>query len=145
MDRYTPSEVSSHDLQYELENNYTGVLSYMKSVDDSAQGAYDAGYYWSTTSGAPAAASSVKRGNTPGRFCPNTTDGDKQSNKRSDVRMESAHRFFIWDLRVASPFITGSVRSRITTIRREFPTPSVRRCSFWWRLPITQPRRIAPR
>ncbi len=33
-------------LKYELTNKYPSVLSSMKSVDDSAQGAYDAGYHW---------------------------------------------------------------------------------------------------
>lgn len=33
-------------LKYELENKYPSVFKYVKAVDDSAQGAYDAGYHW---------------------------------------------------------------------------------------------------
>lgn len=33
-------------LKFELENGYSGVLAYIKSVPDTAQGAYDAAYYW---------------------------------------------------------------------------------------------------
>ena len=33
-------------LKYELENKYTSVWKYMKNVENTAQGAYDAGYYW---------------------------------------------------------------------------------------------------
>ena len=49
----------------ELENKYPSVLSYMKSVDNSAQGAYDAGYYWCYYFEIPGnrASNSVKRGN----------------------------------------------------------------------------------
>jgi hypothetical protein len=33
-------------LKLELESDYAGVLSYIKDVPDTAQGAYDAAYYW---------------------------------------------------------------------------------------------------
>lgn len=33
-------------MRYELETGYSGVLSYIKSVPDTQQGAYDAAYYW---------------------------------------------------------------------------------------------------
>lgn len=33
-------------LSYELERNYPAVLHYIKNVPDTAQGAYDAAYYW---------------------------------------------------------------------------------------------------
>lgn len=33
-------------LKYELENYYTGTLNYIRAVDNTAEGAYDAGYYW---------------------------------------------------------------------------------------------------
>lgn len=33
-------------LSHELANNYPSVLSYVRSVPDTAQGAYDAAYYW---------------------------------------------------------------------------------------------------
>ncbi len=33
-------------MKYELLTGYYGVLSYLQSVPDTAQGAYDAGYYW---------------------------------------------------------------------------------------------------
>ena len=33
-------------LEYELKKSYKGVYNYIKSVDNTAAGAYDAGYYW---------------------------------------------------------------------------------------------------
>lgn len=33
-------------MRYELEHGYTGVLSYLQSVEDTAQGAYQAAAYW---------------------------------------------------------------------------------------------------
>ena len=33
-------------LRYELENYYTSTLSYLRGVSNTADGAYDAGYYW---------------------------------------------------------------------------------------------------
>lgn len=33
-------------LNYELESSYPGVLSYIKSVPDTSEGAYNAAYYW---------------------------------------------------------------------------------------------------
>ena len=33
-------------LRYELETGYPDVLAYLQSVEDSAQGAYDAAWYW---------------------------------------------------------------------------------------------------
>lgn len=33
-------------MKYELETGYSGVFSYIKSVPDTQQGAYDAAYYW---------------------------------------------------------------------------------------------------
>lgn len=35
-----------HYLEYELKNDYPSVYSYLKNVDNMAQGAYDAAYYW---------------------------------------------------------------------------------------------------
>lgn len=52
-------------LSYELENKYSSVYHYIKSVDPSAQGAYDAGYHWCYYYEIPANRSSVSvtRGN----------------------------------------------------------------------------------
>ena len=33
-------------LEYELKQSYSGVYNYIKSVENTADGAYDAGYYW---------------------------------------------------------------------------------------------------
>ena len=52
-------------LKFELQNKYPSVFNYIKSVDNSAQGAYDAGYHWCYYFEIPGnrANSSVKRGN----------------------------------------------------------------------------------
>ena len=53
-------------LKYELETYYPAVHRYMKSVEDSAQGAYDAAYYFCYNFEAPAnkASRSASRGNS---------------------------------------------------------------------------------
>lgn len=53
-------------LKYELETYYPAVHKYMKNVDDSAQGAFDAAYYFCYHFEAPAnkASKSTSRGNT---------------------------------------------------------------------------------
>lgn len=52
-------------LKYELEKSYKKVLNYIKAVPDTAQGAYDAGYYWCVHFEIPAnkEESGAKRGN----------------------------------------------------------------------------------
>lgn len=52
-------------LKYELENHYGSTLEYMRSVSNSASGAYDAGYYYCYHFEVPAnrGSVSVKRGN----------------------------------------------------------------------------------
>ena len=52
-------------LSYELKNKYTSVYNYIKGVDPSAQGAYDAGYHWCYYYEIPANRNSVSvtRGN----------------------------------------------------------------------------------
>lgn len=62
---YTTLEGQLWYLKYELENRYPSVCAYMKSVDDSAQGTYDAGYHWCYYFEIPGnrASTSVKRGN----------------------------------------------------------------------------------
>lgn len=64
---YDPAQLSSQlaFLKYELETYYPAVHSYMKKVSDSAQGAYDAGYYFCYNFEAPSnrASRSVTRGN----------------------------------------------------------------------------------
>lgn len=53
-------------LKYELENSYKSVLTYVKKVPDTAQGAYDAGYQWCVKFEIPAdkEKTGVKRGNS---------------------------------------------------------------------------------
>ena len=55
-----------HFLKYELETYYPSVNRYMKNVEDSAQGAYDAAYYFCYNFEAPAnrVNRSVSRGNS---------------------------------------------------------------------------------
>lgn len=62
---YTTLDGQLWYLKNELEKSYTGVLNYIKGVADSAQGAYDAGYYWCKRFEVPADTenNSVKRGN----------------------------------------------------------------------------------
>lgn len=62
---YTSLEGQCRFLKYELENRYTGVYSYMRSVENTAQGAYDAGHYWCYYFEVPAnrGSVSVKRAN----------------------------------------------------------------------------------
>ena len=52
-------------LKYELENSGAGILAYIKGVENTPQGAYDAGYYWCYNFERPADTQnmSVKRGN----------------------------------------------------------------------------------
>lgn len=53
-------------LQYELENGYSSIYSYLMSVPDTQAGAYDAGYYWCYYFEIPANRSTkaVTRGNS---------------------------------------------------------------------------------
>ena len=55
---YTTLEGQLHFLQYELSTRYTSVLSYLKKVEDSNEGAYDAAYYFCFNFEAPAARTS---------------------------------------------------------------------------------------
>ncbi len=52
-------------LEYELKKSYKGVYNYIKSVKNTAQGAYDAAYYWCYYYEVPSnrASKSAKRGN----------------------------------------------------------------------------------
>jgi len=65
---YDPSKLYSQleFLHYELENYYPKVDKYLKNVPDSAEGAYDAAYYFCYNFEAPAnkAAQSTSRGNS---------------------------------------------------------------------------------
>lgn len=63
---YTTLEGQLYFLQYELEKYYPSVHKYLKSVDNDAQGAYEAGYYFCYHFEAPAnrASKSNTRGNT---------------------------------------------------------------------------------
>ena len=62
---YTTLTGQLYYLDYELKNEYPKVLSYMREVENTADGAYDAGYYWCYYYEVPASRSSgsVKRGN----------------------------------------------------------------------------------
>ena len=62
---YTTLEAQCRYLQYELENKYKKVNSFMLSVEDTPDGAYEAGYYYCYNFEIPAnrANSSIKRGN----------------------------------------------------------------------------------
>ena len=62
---YKTLEAQLWFLEYELENHYTKTLKYMRAVENTASGAYDAGYYWCYNFEVPANRSSVsvKRGN----------------------------------------------------------------------------------
>ena len=62
---HTSLEGQCRFLKYELENKYTSVHSYMRGVENTAQGAYDAGYYWCYYFEVPAnrGSVSIKRGN----------------------------------------------------------------------------------
>jgi hypothetical protein len=60
-------------LEYELKNSYPGVYSTLKSVDNTAQGAYDAAYKWCTDFEIPANkyAEAVNRGNSAKQYFSN--------------------------------------------------------------------------
>lgn len=62
---YTTLEAQLQFLRYELTTRYPSVHSYLKGVENSADGAYDAGYYFCFNFEAPAArtSQSTKRGN----------------------------------------------------------------------------------
>lgn len=62
---YTSLDGQLWYLKYELEKSYTGVLNYIKSVANNADGAYNAGYYWCKHFEIPADTenSSITRGN----------------------------------------------------------------------------------
>lgn len=63
---YTTLAAQLAFLQYELETYYPAVHKYMKNVENSAQGAYDAGYYFCYNFEAPAnkAGKSASRGSS---------------------------------------------------------------------------------
>ena len=62
---YTTLEAQLQFFKYEITSRYTSVHAYLKSVENSADGAYDAGYYFCFNYEAPAArtSQSTKRGN----------------------------------------------------------------------------------
>lgn len=62
---YTSLEGQCRFMAYELEKSYGKVNSYIRSVENTAQGAYDAGHYWCYYYEIPAnrASVAVKRGN----------------------------------------------------------------------------------
>ena len=62
---YTTLEGQCWYLKYELENKYTKVHNFMKGVENTAEGAYDAGYYYCYHFEVPAnrGSVSIKRGN----------------------------------------------------------------------------------
>ena len=62
---YTTLTGQLYFLKYELETYYTSVHRYMKNVDNSAEGAYDAAYYFCYNYEAPAnrTSKSITRGN----------------------------------------------------------------------------------
>lgn len=62
---YTTLEGQLRFLKYELSGRYPSVLSYLKGVENTADGAYDAGYYFCFNFEAPAArtSQSTLRGN----------------------------------------------------------------------------------
>ncbi len=63
---YTTLSAQLQFLEYELENYYPKVMNYLRAVDNTAQGAYDAGYYFCYHFEAPSnrASRSVTRGNS---------------------------------------------------------------------------------
>ena len=62
---YTALQAQMRFFKYELSRSYPSVLSYLKGVENTADGAYDAGYYFCFNYEAPAArtSQSTKRGN----------------------------------------------------------------------------------
>ena len=62
---YTTLEAQLKFFKYEITTRYSGVHAYLKGVENSADGAYDAGYYFCFNYEAPAArtSQSTKRGN----------------------------------------------------------------------------------
>ena len=67
---YTTVEGQLRFLQYELSTSYPGVLSYLKKVDNTAEGAYDAAYYFCFNFEAPAARTSQSKAR--GNYAKNT-------------------------------------------------------------------------
>lgn len=67
---YTTLTGQLYYLEYELENHYTKTLTYIRGVENSAQGAYDAGYYWCYNFEVPAnrESRSRSRGETAARY-----------------------------------------------------------------------------
>ena len=62
---YTTLRGQLYYLKYDLKTNYASVYKYLKEVDDTAEGAYDAGYFFCYNFEAPAArtSQSTARGN----------------------------------------------------------------------------------
>ena len=67
---YTTLTGQLYFLKYELETYYTSVHRYMKNVDNSAEGAYDAAYYFCYNYEAPA--NRASKGITRGNYAQNT-------------------------------------------------------------------------
>lgn len=67
---YTTLTAQLWYLKYELENKYTKVHNYLKSVDNSAQGAYDAAYYFCYYYEVPA--NKASRADTRGKYARDT-------------------------------------------------------------------------
>ena len=101
---YTKLDGQLWYLKQELEKSYKGVLSYIKSVTDDAEGAYNAGYYWCKKFEIPADTenNSVKRGELargtyyPKYTQPQTADegGTTYTVQRSDTLWSIAKKFF---------------------------------------------------
>ena len=68
---YQTMEGQLYFLKYELEKYYPSVHKYLKNVDNDAQGAYDAAYYFCYNFEAPA--NRASKSNTRGNYAKNTT------------------------------------------------------------------------
>lgn len=82
-------------LKYELENYYKTVLSTLKGVADSSQGAYDAGYCWCVKFEIPAnkEAAGAKRGEYAKTLYAKYTGGTTKPSQEQSKKVDYAQKF----------------------------------------------------
>lgn len=114
-------------LYYELSNFYPSVLSKLKSVPNTAQGAYDAAYYWCYNFEVPAdtANTSATRGNSAKtNFWPiygdGTTSAPSTGNSISNATISLSATSYVYDGTAKAPSVTVQYGSKTLTKNTDY-------------------------
>ena len=108
-----------HYLQYELTNNYPSVLEYIKNVPDTAQGSYDAAYYWCMHFEVPnhTEERSAQRGNIAMNeyYGKSFETENSDTDTISEIRDQLDTKCAVGDIR--EQINTGNIKDRLTNMR----------------------------